>query len=75
MTRTERILSDRIEELSKLYEIGEAEHAAAMQMIITIKYCGYSPELTTKLLRYITALMEATQDVVDKDNKVENKNQ
>lgn len=56
-----------IKDLKKLYGISEAEESCMMQMLFTIKMLGYSPELTIKLLRALTAMMEIIQDEMPKE--------
>ena len=61
MDRTERI-KQGIKDLKQLYGISEAEENCMMQMFTMIKLLGYSPELTIKLLKALTAMMEVIQD-------------
>jgi len=38
-------------------------------MLIVIQTLGYSPKLTTKLMRYVTAMFEATNEECEKEDK------
>ena len=68
MDQTERI-KQGIKELKVLYGISEAEESCMMQMLFMIKMLGYSPELTIKLLKALTAMMEIIQDEMPKEKK------
>jgi hypothetical protein len=66
MEQNARIVA-AIKDLKKLYGISEAEESCMMQMLFMIKMLGYSPELTIKLLRALTAMMEIIQDEMPKE--------
>ena len=57
-----RKLTEKIDEIKKLYEVGEAEMQCLIQMSMMIKMLGYSPQLTTKLLKTLTAVNEMLLD-------------
>lgn len=55
-------LTEKIDEIKKLYDIGEAEMQCLIQMSMLIKMLGYSPQLTTKLLKTLAAVNEMLLD-------------
>jgi len=57
-----RKLTEKIDEIKKLYDVGEAEMTCLIQMSMLIKMLGYSPELTTKLLKTLAAVNEMLLD-------------
>lgn len=68
MDQTERI-KQGIKELKVLYGISEAEESCMTQMLFMIKMLGYSPELTVKLLKALTAMIEIIQYEMPKEKK------
>ena len=57
----------RIDEVKKLYDISEAESSCLTQMLFMIQMLGYSPKLTLKLLKALSAMMEVTQDMMPEE--------
>jgi hypothetical protein len=57
-----RKLTEKIDEIKKLYDVGEAEMQCLIQMSMLIKMLDYSPELTTKLLKTLAAVNEMLLD-------------
>jgi hypothetical protein len=55
-------LTEKIDEIKKLYDIGEAEMQCLIKMSMLIKMLGYSPQLTTKLLKTLAAVNEMLLD-------------
>jgi hypothetical protein len=55
-------LTEKIDEIKKLYDVGEAEMQCLIQMSMLIKMLGYSPQLTTKLLKTLAAVNEMLLD-------------
>ncbi len=55
-------LTKKIYEIKKLYDISEAEMQCLIQMSMLIKMLGYSPQLTTKLLKTLAAVNEMLLD-------------
>lgn len=53
-----RKLSERIDEIKKLYDIGEAEMMCLTHMSLMIKMLGFSPKLRLKLLKALSAIDE-----------------
>ena len=65
---TER-LTQKIDEIKKLYDVSEAEMQCLIQMSMLIKMLGYSPQLTTKLLKTLAAINEMMLDEIKAEDK------
>lgn len=62
-------LHEHLEEIKKLYELSESDVQCMMQLFMMVKLNGYSPRLTVKLMKALTAMMEAGLDLVEKEHK------
>ena len=65
---TER-LTQKIDEIKKLYDVSEAEMQCLIQMSMLIKMLGYSPQSTTKLLNTLAAINEMMLDEIKAEDK------
>lgn len=69
--------SDRLikqfDEIKALYELSEAEIQCLLQMSTLIHLLGFSPELTIKLLRALTAFYEVSHDELYRQGQKEKK--
>jgi len=62
-------MQERIKEIEKLYDIGEAEFNCLVQLSALVKMLGYSPKLRLKLLKALCAIDEAIVDELDSMEK------
>lgn len=62
-------IQQQFKEIRELYGITEAEMICMTQMSMLIKMLGYSPQLTVKLLKALTAMFEITVDEMEREQK------
>lgn len=59
-------LFDLVNEYKTLYNINEAESILLVQLAQLVSMLGYSPRLTVKLLKTLSAIWEVLVDEMDK---------
>lgn len=66
-------MPDRVKELfdevKALYNLTESEIICMTQMSLMVQMLGYSPQLTVRLLKALTAMFEITVDEMAKEKK------
>ena len=62
-------IKELYDEIKKLYNLTEPEMVLMTQMSLMIQMLGYSPQLTVKLLKALTAFYEVTVDEMEKEQK------
>ena len=68
MSDTKRI-QEQLAEIKKLYDISEADEQCMLQLSFMVRMLGYSPQLTLKLLRALTAMFEVIHDELKEEKK------